>query len=93
MSAVILPFVPRPVIRDTRSDDDKYAAALALQTGQEDPRCDTHWRITLEREFWPRNEAPAFYETQEEADALALYLDKTIGGMVDVIPPGWVFYD
>ena len=93
MSAVILPFVPRPVIRDTRSDDDKYAAALALQTGQEDPRCDTHWRITLEREFWPRNERPNFYETEELANTEADWLGKLIGGEVDVIPPGWVFYD
>lgn len=85
----VVQFVPR----DTRTDCEKYRAAVAEQTGceQEDPRCNTHWRVTLEREFWPFNEDPQFYETEELANETATMLGNHIGGEIDVIPPGWNF--
>ena len=82
----VIQFVPR----DTRTDAEKYQAALFEQTGY-DPRCDTHWRVTLEREFWPFNEDPQFYPTEELAEETAAMLGNHIGGEVDVIPPGWNF--
>ena len=85
----VIQFVPR----DTRTDKEKYRAAVAEQTGyeQEDPRCDTHWRVTLEREFWPSNEEPHFYESEQDANDVALMIGKGLGGVIDVIPPGWNF--
>ena len=91
MSTVIIPFGRR----DNRTDEQKYMAAVEKQTGikQVDPRRETHWRVTVEREYWPSTENPNYYETEKEADNVALRIDQTIGGMVDVIPPGWYDYD